>query len=375
VTDFPLVVSRSTWKTLAGYAEELARETETLEDLLLNARDSWRTLGLPRRVRRELASTGAPSGSAFRVMRFEFHLTDGGWKISEVNSDVPGGFVEASGMTKIMAAHHGDCEIAGDPATAISEAFRSRLPRGSSVGLVHATAYTDDRQAMVFLGRHLESAGLCPVLLSPANIRWRDGRAQSEAAWHRGELGAMFRFFPAEWLPNLDRSSGWEHYFRGARTTCTNPAWALFSQSKRFALAASRIGAWGGRWKELQPETRDPRDVSAAEASEWVLKPALGRVGEGIGMAGVTEEKAMRAICRSVRWRPGIWAAQRRFRALPLETHRGPMFPCLGVYVIDRKAAGIYGRIAVRPLIDNGAQDIAVLIPRERTGRQTSTNP
>jgi len=371
-TDFPLIISRGTWRMLATQAEALAKETEAIEKRLMDAPDSWRILGLPRGVRRALAAKKPPAAAMFRVMRFDFHLTDNGWQISEVNSDVPGGFVEASGMTKLMAALHHDCEITGDPAMAIAAAFRRRLPEGATVGLIHATAYIDDRQAMVILSRHLENAGLRPVLLSPANVEWREGHAYSVARWHQGELAALFRFFPAEWLPNLERRVGWNHYFRGACTPCANPGWSLLSQSKRFALAAEQIGAWNGHWRLLQPETRDPRQIKAAEAAEWVLKPALGRVGEDIGLAGVTQGKNLRAIRRHARWRPARWASQRRFRALPIATHRGPLFPCLGVYVIDGLAAGIYGRIAARPLIDNCAQDIAVLMPRETA--QTSTN-
>jgi glutathionylspermidine synthase len=374
-TDFPLIISRDTWRFLASQAEALASETVAIEKRLLDAPNSWRNLGLPGRVRRALASAEPPAAATFRVMRFDFHLTDNGWRISEVNSDVPGGFVEASGMTKLMAAHHDDCEITGDPAAAIAAAYRRRLPDGAAVGLVHATAYTDDRQAMVFLARHLEEVGLRPVLLSPANLEWRGGLAHSLAGWHQGQLAALFRFFPGEWLPNLERKSGWRHFFRGAKTPCANPAWALLSQSKRFALAADQIGDWNGHWRALQPETRDPRNVETGNAPEWVLKPALGRVGEDIGLTGVTNEKSLRAIRRSAHWCPGRWASQRRFRALPIATHRGPMFPCFGVYVIDGTAAGIYGRIAVQPLIDNCAQDIAVLIPRKQPyNNQLSTN-
>ena len=38
------------------------------------------------------------------------------------------------------------------------------------------------------------------------------------------------------------------------------------------------------------------------------------------------------------------------------------MYPCLGVYTIDGRAAGIYGRIAPKPFIDYAAVDVAVLV-------------
>ena len=35
---------------------------------------------------------------------------------------------------------------------------------------------------------------------------------------------------------------------------------------------------------------------------------------------------------------------------------------CLGVYVIDGRAAGVYARVSRKPLIDGRAQDAAVLL-------------
>jgi hypothetical protein len=105
-------------------------------------------------------------------------------------------------------------------------------------------------------------------------------------------------------------------------------------------------------------------DWSRDSAEGWVLKPALGRVGDGIGIAGATEEKDWKTIRRDVRRHPGAWAAQRRFTAMPLRADEGDLFPCIGVYTVDGRAAGAYGRAARRPLIDHRAQDVAVLIRR-----------
>ncbi len=375
LASFPLVISRSTWRFLAREAETLARETAQLESFLLSNPAVHRTLGLPRTVRRALSRGGDPSAAAFRVLRFDFHPTDEGWRVSEVNSDVPGGFVEASGVAREMLPYHSDCELPGDPVDAIVAAFQSRLAPGDTVGLVHATAYTDDREAMVVLARRLTGAGLEPVLLSPANLAWRHGHAHSVAAWRQGKLAALFRFFPAEWLPNLSARCGWHHFFRGGHTPCVNPAWSVISQSKRFPLAAAKLGRWDGAWCRRQPETCDPRHPGPGDSRQWVLKPALGRIGEDIGLEGVTPEKEMRAIRRAAFWRPGRWAAQKRFRSKPLVTDGGSMHLCLGVYVIDGHAAGIYGRISDRPLIDSTAQDIAVFVPRESSQPANSCPP
>jgi hypothetical protein len=38
------------------------------------------------------------------------------------------------------------------------------------------------------------------------------------------------------------------------------------------------------------------------------------------------------------------------------------MYPCLGVYTIDGRASGMFGRLASRALIDFAATEAAVLV-------------
>ena len=114
-------------------------------------------------------------------------------------------------------------------------------------------------------------------------------------------------------------------------------------------------------WRALLPETRRLRDAPWLTSSDWVLKPALGRVGEGIGLKGVVDSKELRRLERAARWWPGAWVAQRRFDTLPVEVGGTHVFPCLGVYTLDGRVIGAYGRVASRPLIDSRAVDAAVL--------------
>ena len=104
------------------------------------------------------------------------------------------------------------------------------------------------------------------------------------------------------------------------------------------------------------------------ESDEWILKPALGRVGEGIGMRGVTEAGDWKGIARRARWFPRHWIAQRRFTSTPLIVEGDVHHPCVGVYTVDERVAGAYGRLASRPLVDWRAIDVAVLVERESAG-------
>ena len=111
----------------------------------------------------------------------------------------------------------------------------------------------------------------------------------------------------------------------------------------------------------MLPETFCPSTV-AGELGDWVVKPALGRVGEDIAIAGVTSERKLQLIHKAARKDPSQWVAQRRFKVVPVTGTNGSYFPSIGVFTIDGKAAGIYARVARKPLIDDEAQDISVLI-------------
>ncbi len=358
----PLVLRAGAWREIAALSESLYGETLLAEEAILAHPRELARLGLPPALVRTLRR-GDLTPAPFRVMRFDFHATTEGWRISEVNSDVPGGFIEATGFTRLMAAHYPDCAPAGDPVAEICAQFTRHLPAGARIGLIHATAYTDDRQVMVFLSRALAAAGFQSQLLGPDSVRWVDNYAQAHDGTSWRTFDTLFRFYPAEWLPNLGWLSSWKRFVRRSSTPAVNPPAALISQSKRFPLACRALGLSLPVWDALLPETRDPRELTRTDSPrDWVLKPALGRVGEDIGITGVTPEKSLARIRRAAAKRPHLWAAQRRFSALAWPTADGPRFPCIGVYVIGGHTAGAYGRICAQPLIDSHAQDVAVLV-------------
>ena len=363
LADFALTLEPASWQELTALAEALARETLEAERELLARPELFARLGLPRAIRRSLRECGARGATrgAARVMRFDFHWTRTGWRISEVNSDVPGGFIEASGVSRLAAGLTG-LHLCGDPTRALAEAALRAVGPGGRVGLVHATAYTDDRQVMVHLAKALEQRDLVTGLLDPTQVLWRDGRASTAASWCGGPLDLLLRFFPAEWLPNTRATCDWRSFFAGGRTPVSNPGAAVLVQSKRFPLVWDELAAELPTWRALLPETRSPRDADWRRDDGWILKPALGRVGEDVGLRGVVAAREWQSIARSARWWPAHWVAQRRFEAVALELEGEAFHPCLGVYVIDGRAAGTYGRIARKPLIDSRARDVAVLL-------------
>lgn len=370
IAPMPLWLPRHEWAELSRLAAALHLETLAIERALLLDPGAAHAgeLALPPALLRALAPASwlgrpgaTPAADGPRVMRFDFHPTTEGWRVSEVNCDVPGGYVEASGVTALFAEAYG-AKPTGDAAGALAGAVaRSARASGGDVALVHATAYSDDRQVMEYLARRLRALDVVAHPCAPDAL----ALVGSEAHLFGRRLGALVRFFPAEWLAELRSGPMVRALFRGLRTPATNPGAALLAQSKRLPLLWDALGVDVPTWRALLPETRDPRsiDASALAGDDWVLKPALGRVGADIALPGATPPKERAQITKEARRRPREWIAQRCFTTLPLSCEQGARYPCLGVFTLDGKAVGVYGRLSATPLVDHRAQDVAVLLP------------
>jgi hypothetical protein len=119
-------------------------------------------------------------------------------------------------------------------------------------------------------------------------------------------------------------------------------------------------------WRALLPETRDPQNAPWRSDPGWLLKGAFGNNGDEVIDRQYNTRRDWWKIARSVSCWPRSWVAQRRFECLPITTPDGPRYPCLGVYTVNGRFAGIYGRIAAKPFIDYAAVDVAVLVRDER---------
>jgi glutathionylspermidine synthase len=368
---FPLLLERETARYLNETAEALSREALAAEAEILRRPELWARLGVPRAIRKELQknASNASYSRALRVMRFDFHLTPDGWRISEVNADVPGGFIEASGWNTLFAeSWPGTCAPPA-PSEIYAKAICEATGPNGFVALVHATAYSDDRQVMQHLAGCFSKQGLQTCLLSPSHLHWEHGRAEICAKFASGRPDAIVRFFPAEWLPNLSSKECWKPYFHESRTPMSNPGAAIVLQTKRFPLVWKALRADLSTWKELLPATVEFSEIETTLDDSWVLKPALGRVGEGIGIRGITPADNFQKIVKAAYRRSREWIAQKRFAILPVATDSGEKYPCIGVFTIGGKAAGFYGRIANSPIITQHAQDVAVLVKSPPEGR------
>jgi glutathionylspermidine synthase len=369
LSPFPLIIPAGVAQTLGQMAERLTAEARGAEQALLNRPECLRVLGLPRPVQRALGGQEEPTPAPARVIRYDFHPTTEGWRISEANADVPGGYTEASLFPRLMSEHCRGAWPGGDPAAALADAVIASIGEPGRVGLLAAAGHMEDHQVVAFLAGVLRDRGCTTEQTHPCQLTWAGGTAvlhEPEGTIHR--FDALVRFYQGEWLARWPVGQGWPNFFRGGRTPVCNPGTALLLESKRFPLLWDRLGLELPTWRKLLPPTRDPMRVAWRPRPGWVLKTALCNTGDTVALGDDAGRRAWSRAARVARWQPGFWVAQRRFESLAIPTPCGPLYPCLGVYTVNGRAAGIYGRMAPRRLIDYAALEVAVLVEHDPVG-------
>lgn len=359
---FALTLSAELCGTLFTMAEALTVELMVIEKLLAERNELWPALGLQTRVRQVLEIDAPWTPAAARVIRYDFHPTDRGWRISEANSDVPGGLNESSTYSELVAQHFGTgFRSSGDTLTALATRLAAACGRSPCVGLVAAPGYGEDQQVVVGIARELERQGLAWVRITPEQLRWEDARAYAKLGSARYDLGAIFRFFQGEWSTRV-HSDVWRFVFKGGKTPVCNPGTSILTESKRLPLVWGSLPLALPTWQRLLPATQGVWHAAFRPYGDWVFKDAYSNTGDAVTASGWSSPRDRLLHLAGGMIRPGRSLAQERFNVQPVETPLGEMYPCLGVYTLDGKATGIYGRISRKPVIDYEARDVAVLI-------------
>lgn len=360
---FPIVLPESVAAELSHLAEELSAETENAERELLTRPDLTRKLAIPRAITRVLLDESLPlTPTAARVIRFDFHPSTDGWRISEANSDVPGGYSESSHFPRLMAEHWPQYQVAGDPLAALADAISAQMFGGGTIALLASPGFMEDQQVIQCLAGAMNERKRTTCIGRPSQLDWHAGAAILRSGTDRLPLGLIIRFFQGEWLSRLPDRHCWPRLFRGSHTPVCNPGQAILTESKRFPFVWDELKTPLPHWRSLLPETCDPQTVDWLNEPEWLLKAALGNNGDDIADRRFQSRRDWRNTVWSVRFRPGQWAAQKRFTPLSIPTPIGDMYCCLGVYTVNGRACGIYGRMSAKPLIDYSAIDVAILI-------------
>ena len=378
VAKYALVLTQEEHEKVKELTEKLDKETRAAEQFLNQHLELTKPLGLPRKMKKEVElMKGYDSEKHIRLMRYDFHPTvDGSWAVSEVNSDVPGGFAEGSLMPQaaIIALEENETREIVSVENAkytyknfgdnLISAIQKKVPAGGRIILVHCTSYSDDRQVMQFLGDQLKGKGYQVIYAAADHLRFQDKKAICILDGNEGEVDAIIRFSPLEWVSDM-KPKHWEGYFDTETCSCNHPI-AIFAQTKRFPFVwdvLEQNGISMATWRELLPETLTVKDAKGKEG--YIYKPVYGRVGEMIGIKEACQADEYKQILREVKLTPKNYLAQKKFISQPLEGVNGETYHvCIGSYTVDTKHAGYYARISDTPRIDSNAADIPVLIER-----------
>ena len=360
-----LVITKEEHEKLKQYTEKLDNETREAEKFLNNNLNIAKPLALPRQINKELKKMkNYDEVKHVRLMRYDFHPVVGDkWAISEVNSDVPGGFAEASLMPKRALELLNNNEYwYKNFGEVLVNAIKEKVKPNGRIMMVHCTSYSDDRQVMQFLGDKLKSLGFEIIYAAADHLKFENNEAISVLDGNEGKIDGIFRFTPLELLIGM-KPKRWQGYFDTITPSCNHPI-AIFAQTKRFPLIWEDLEEAGislSTWRELLPETIEVNDVNDREG--FIFKPACGRVGEKISIKEACVGDEYEKILKDVKKHPKQYLAQKRFDSKPLKSDEGEEFHvCLGSYAVDGKHAGYYARISRTPRIDSNAADIPVLI-------------
>lgn len=367
IAKYALVISKEEDEELKELTEKLDEETRKSEEVINNNLNLAKMLKLPRKIKQEIKlMKNYNPNTHIRLMRYDFHPTyEQKWTVSEVNSDVPGGFAEASIMPQIaidaLKKNKYYYKNFGD---ILTKTIIKKVPAKGRIMLVHCTSYSDDRQVMQFLGDKLETLGFDVIYGAADHLIFRNNEAISILDGNEGKINGIFRFTPIEWLIEI-KPKHWQGYFNTITPSCNHPI-AIFAQKKRFPLiwdALEKQGVNLETWRKLLPETIEVKEVKGREG--YIFKPACGRVGEKISIKEACIENEYEEIIKDVKKHPEKYVAQRKFNSKPVISENSEEFHvCIGSYSVEGIHAGYYARISKLPRIDSNAADIPVLIER-----------
>ena len=364
---YVLVLTKEENNEVIKLTEKLDKETRLAEEYLNKNIKLAKKLALPKEILEQISNMQNYNNTKnIRFSRYDFHPDiNKNWVVTEVNSDVPGGFAESSllpdlarktiNMTELKYISFGDKMI---------EAINNKLNKTGTIMMVHCTCFSDDRQVMQYMGDRLKKEGYKIIYGAADHINFKGKEAYCILDNNQEKIDLIFRFTPLEWLIQM-KPRRWDGYFNSETISCNHPI-AIYAQSKRFPFVwndLEKANISMETWKNLLPETLKVKDLGKRQG--FIYKPVYGRVGERISIKEACKGDEYRKIMKDVTKHPKQYLAQKKFESLPLKGEDGKEYHvCLGSYIIEGEHAGYYARISEYPRIDSYAADIPVLIEK-----------
>lgn len=350
----PLLLTQKAHAQAASAATAVGRLINSVADRALHGdEEEAARYGLSRDALR-LARASHLGGDRATLSRVDLLLGEDGFRACEINADCPGGHNEALGLPALAQA-------AGfydglNPTTLVEDLADElqRLTRGEgAVALLYATAYAEDLQVCAIVQRALLQRGVKAILCAPTALTRRGFRLFVQDQ----PVAVLYRYFPTEYMEgqrNLDAIC--DAVQSGAVRTLANFG-QIFAQSK---LAFARAHALRPRLAQkeqaalaLLPATHAVTDVDPeqlrAEQPRFVIKRALGRVGEDVFVGALLSsadwERAIALSRAEHKAREEVWVAQAFIPQRPVPTPFGPRLVTLGAYLLNGRFVGYFARL------------------------------
>jgi len=161
-------------------------------------------------------------------------------------------------------------------------------------------------------------------------------------------VDVLYRFFPTETMEGQENVAPIARAIEAGTLRTVSSFAQIFAQSK---LAFARATA-AGELTDLVPDSWEVesigRDALLAGRVSWVIKRALGRVGDQVFVGALATDPEWRglvdevlvAVAAGERWIAQTFVPQRRLRSV-----HGERFLTLGAYVLDGRFCGYFARI------------------------------
>ena len=366
LSNYVLVLNKKENEELIKLSEALEKETREAEEYLNQNIKISKKLALPKKIIEKIPDMQSYDKSQnIRLMRYDFHPnTDDKWVVTEVNSDVPGGFAESSLLPELARKTLNMPELEYTSFTnQMINAINNLLNRKGTIMFVHCTCFSDDRQVMQCMGDLLEKEGYNVIYGAADHIKFKERKAFCILDNNQRELDLIFRFTPLEWLIQM-KPRRWDGYFDTITKSCNHPI-SIYAQSKRFPFVWDDLEAAGismKTWRSLLPETFEVKNTELEDG--YIYKPVYGRVGERITIKEACKGDEYIKILKDVKKHPKQYLLQKKFESKTIKGDGEEYHVCIGSYMVQGQHAGYYARMSKYPRIDSYAEDVPVLIEK-----------
>jgi hypothetical protein len=217
-------------------------------------------------------------------------------------------------------------------------------------------------------------------LLCPATAPRR--RGSDATLWvRRTPVAALYRFFPTEYMEGQRNLDDLVTSVRSGQTRTLSSFGQIYTQSKQSfarAWALAHRGELSSADEQTLaryiPDSRELPEVPPgqliAEQPHWVIKRAMGRVGDEVFVGALLDPSDWAGLIDHLtalyRERPlERWIAQRFIPQRPLPTPFGDQLVTLGVYLLDGQFVGYFARLSPHSHVSHDALCVPVFVQTE----------